>query len=168
MVTAAKLVTSLSRPRNFDDVLAKLPGAKQSGDHWTVPCPLPGHKTPADHLTLKDVGDKALVTCHGGKHTYKDICQLLGFDSLYYRCNGSGGEWKAPTKRTVIRYPIHDTSGKVVAIHERYDGPKGKRFIWKLPDGTPGLGGLPVADLPLYGSERLPELPDGTLVVFTI
>ena len=52
-----------------------------------APCTLEGHKTPARHLTLKDGGDKALITCQGGKHSYQDICQGLGFDSLTY--NGS-------------------------------------------------------------------------------
>jgi hypothetical protein len=30
---------------------------------------------------------------------------------------------------------------------------------WEQPDGTPGLGGLPLADLPLYGIERLNGSP---------
>lgn len=76
-----------SRPRNFADVLSRVPGAKQSGDSWTAPCPCPGHKTPAGHLTLKDAGDKALVTCQGGRHNYQDICQALGFDALSYMGN---------------------------------------------------------------------------------
>ena len=52
--------------------------------------PLPGHKTPADHLTIKDAGDKALVTCQGGRHNYQDICALLKFTSLAYSDNGTG------------------------------------------------------------------------------
>jgi len=82
----------MTRPRNFEDILSKLPGAKQNGDSWTAPCPLSGHKTPGGHLTLKDAGDKALVTCQGGKHSYQDICQWLGFDSLTYSDNGIGGD----------------------------------------------------------------------------
>lgn len=82
----------MARPRNFEDIRSKLPGAKQSGDHWTAPCPLPGHKTPAGHLTLKDAGDKALITCQGGKHSYQDICRALGFTSLAYSDNGIGGD----------------------------------------------------------------------------
>jgi len=74
----------MARPRNFEDILSKISGAKQSGDHWTAPCPLLGHETPQRHLTLKDSGDKALITCQGGRHTYQDICQWLGFDSLSY------------------------------------------------------------------------------------
>jgi hypothetical protein len=79
------------RPHSFEDILFKLPDARQSGDNWSAPCPLPGHKTPAGHLTLKDAGDKALVTCQGGRHSYQDYCQLWGFDSLAYSSNGTGG-----------------------------------------------------------------------------
>ena len=81
-----------NRPRNFEDILSRLPGAKQSGDRWTASCPLPGHKTPVGHLTLTDAGDKALVTCQGGRHSYADICQALGFASLTYSDNGIGGD----------------------------------------------------------------------------
>lgn len=78
-----------NRPRDFNNILYKLPDARQSGDEWIASCPLPGHKTPAGHLTLKDAGDKALVSCQGGRHTYQEICQWSGFDSLYY--DGRGG-----------------------------------------------------------------------------
>lgn len=81
-----------SRPRNFEDILSRLPDARQSGDSWTASCPAPGHKTPAGHLTLKDAGDKALITCQGGKHSYQDICQALGFSSLTYSDKGIGGD----------------------------------------------------------------------------
>lgn len=82
----------MARPRNFEDILSKLPGVRQSGDTWTAPCLAPGHKTPAGHLTLKDAGDKALVTCQGGRHSYADICQILGFTSLTYSDDGIGGD----------------------------------------------------------------------------
>lgn len=58
---------------------------------------------------------------------------------------------------------IRDASGNVVAIHERIDQPDGgKRFLWRQPDGSMGLGGRSLTELPLYGSERL---PDAELVV---
>jgi len=84
-------MTGGSRPRSFEDIFSRLPCAKQSGDSWTAPCLLPGHKTPAGHLTLKDAGDKALITCQGGRHTYQDYCQAWGFASLTYSGNGIGG-----------------------------------------------------------------------------
>jgi len=81
----------MTKPRNFNDVLSKLPDARQSGDQWIASCPCPGHNTPKGHLTLKDAGDKALAICQGGKHSYADICQALGFDSLTYSDDGIGG-----------------------------------------------------------------------------
>jgi hypothetical protein len=55
----------------------------------------------------------------------------------------------------VTRYEIRDASGALMAIHCRQDGRDGKRMWWEQPDGTIGLGGLRLADLPLYGIERL-------------
>ena len=53
------------------------------------------------------------------------------------------------------RFEIRDAAGELVAIHERIDGPDGKRFVWRQPDGTSGLNGTPLASMPLYGIERL-------------
>ncbi|MBF6606511.1 MAG: hypothetical protein IVW53_13135 [Chloroflexi bacterium] len=64
----------------------------------------------------------------------------------------------------MTRYPIRDATGEPVAIHCRQDGPDGKRMWWEQPDGTPGLGGLSAADLPLYGIERLDGSPTVILV----
>jgi len=55
----------------------------------------------------------------------------------------------------VTRYRDRDASGALVAIHCRQNGQDGKRMWWEQPDGTPGLGGLSTADLPLYGIDRL-------------
>ena len=99
-----------NRPHNFEEVLARCPGAKQSGDEYTAPCLLPGHKTPAGHLTLKDAGDKALVTCQGGKHTYQDICQSVGFESLTYSNNGSGLSSIGNARYSDTRQPKHKNS----------------------------------------------------------
>ncbi|MDP2948181.1 MAG: DUF3631 domain-containing protein [Chloroflexota bacterium] len=152
--------STATRPRDLGDVLAKLPDARKSGEGWVASCPCPGHETPERQLSLKDAGSLALVKCQGGKHSYREICSMLGFGALSY------GDGKAPTRRqTTTRYPIRGTSGQVGAVHVRRDGPKGKAFHWELPNGTPGLGGIRVADLPLYGSERLEGLSDGTPVV---
>jgi 5S rRNA maturation endonuclease (ribonuclease M5) len=57
----------------------------------------------------------------------------------------------------VTRYELRDTSGSHVATHVRHEGASGKRFTWELPDGTLGLGGIPVSALPLYGSEHIAD-----------
>ncbi len=59
------------------------------------------------------------------------------------------------------RYEIRDAAGDLVAVHCRVDNRDGKQMWWEQPDGTKGLGGLPLADLPLYGIERL----DGRSIV---
>lgn len=48
------------------------------------------------------------------------------------------------------RYLACDASGLLVAVHWRLDDPGGKRMWWELPNGTAGLGGLSLKDLPLY------------------
>jgi hypothetical protein len=55
----------------------------------------------------------------------------------------------------VIAYELRDAAGTLVAVHERHDGPDGKRFVFRQPDGRLGLGGVRTADLPLYGSHLL-------------
>ena len=37
--------------------------------------------------------------------------------------------------------------------------------MWQQPDGSSGLNGRPVVELPLYGTERIPTFPAGSLVV---
>jgi putative DNA primase/helicase len=59
----------------------------------------------------------------------------------------------------VTRYQIRDAGGALVAVHCRQDGLDGKRMWWEQPDGTSGLGGLALTDLPLYGIERLDGFP---------
>jgi putative DNA primase/helicase len=76
-------------------------------------------------------------------------------------------QWIGPpaiaTVPAVTRFEIRDAAGELVAIHCRLgDGP-GKKLWWELPDGRRGLGGLPLADLPLFGIERL----DGRATVVT-
>jgi len=138
----------MTRPHNFEDILSKLPGVRQIGDHWTAPCPLPGHKTPAGHLTLKDTRDKALITCQGGKHSYQDYCATWGYDSLTYSPNGNGGE-----AIIIATYDFTDADGKLLFQVVRYDP---KDFRQRQPDGNRGWlwnlkGVIPV----LY---RLPEV----------
>lgn len=70
-----------------------------------------------------------------------------------------------PHGRAARRYHIRDRRGKVIAIKERVDGPRGKQLQWLQPDGTPGLNGTPIAELPLYGTARLAKLPNDSAVI---
>ncbi|MFC2018737.1 AAA family ATPase [Chloroflexota bacterium] len=118
------------RPRNFEDILSRLSGAKQSGDHWIAPCPLSGHNTPAGHLTLKDAGDKALITCQGGRHNYHDYCEAWGYDSLTYSSNDDGAEAKI-----IATYDYTDVDGNLLYQVVRYDP---KKFKQRRPDSSGG------------------------------
>jgi len=50
------------------------------------------------------------------------------------------------------RYAVRDASGVLRATLVRTSD---KAIWWDGPDGRPGLGGVSVSELPLYGSERL-------------
>ena len=68
----------MNRPRNFDEVVSKIPGAKQGADKsrggwWLAPCPLPGHKHPGGHFSVRDAGNRAVVKCFGGVHDNRAI-----------------------------------------------------------------------------------------------
>ena len=71
---------------------------------------------------------------------------------------------RTKTKSGVVRatrFPIRDFDGNVVAVHVRLDRADGtKDFVWEQPDGSKGLGGVRVKDLPLYGTELLRGAPE--------
>jgi len=63
------------------------------------------------------------------------------------------------------RFEIKNAEGNTVAIHVREDLPDGsKRLWWELPDGRPGLSGLRVADLPLYGIHEVGDAREVVVV----
>ena len=63
-------------------------------------------------------------------------------------------------------YKICNLHGDVEAIHLRTDRlGKPKVFSWRKPDGTKGLDGRPITDLPLYRTEDIPNFPPRSLVV---
>ena len=65
-------------------------------------------------------------------------------------------------------YKICAYDGTLVALHVRIQSPgQKKRFVWQQPDGSSGLHVRSVSELPLYGTERLPGLKSGRLVVVT-
>lgn len=77
----------------------------------------------------------------------------------------SGARKSSRRVSAVIAYELRDATGMVVAIHERRDEPGGaKRFIWRQPDGTLGLTGTPVSELPLFGINRLDGLTSTVVV----
>src|ERR687893_442525 len=63
-------------------------------------------------------------------------------------------------------YKVKQADGRLVALHHRLDLPDGgKQLWWTLPDGTPGLNGTRLEELPLYGSEALRQRDPDDLVI---
>lgn len=77
----------------------------------------------------------------------------------------SGARRDARKPQTLRRFEIRDAQGVLQGVHVRRDGADGKTMWWESPDGSKGLGGAKVEELPLYGAERLTQLPDGNRVV---
>lgn len=150
-------------PQSAEFILSKLSGVKDMGrGQWEALCP--GHKDRDPSLSISLVDDRILLKCHAGC-SIEDILKPLEMTPADLFLNGRKPHVPKASKRTTTtRHEIRDSEGKLQAIHVRRDTPNGKRFHWEQPDGTRGLGGRPTASLPLYGTERLPDLPDGAEV----
>lgn len=97
-------------PTCITDVLNKLGNVKPIRGGWQADCPCSGHDSPDKHLSVRDAGDKALVTCFN-VHSYQDICKALGYESLTYSKNGNG----ASGFRTIVAtYDYTDEAGELL------------------------------------------------------
>lgn len=142
----------------IQDVLSGLNNARKTGpDSWKASCPVPGHgrgrgdQNPSLSISLED--DKVLWHCKAGC-SQEDV--LAALDLPQPGRNGS---------RETARWTIRNPSGRAVATHIRYDNQDGsKDVVWER-NGTKGLKGLKLRDMPLYGVEKLADLPDKELVV---
>jgi hypothetical protein len=68
------------------------------------------------------------------------------------------------TKRTT--YNVRNAEGRLKAKHHRIDRSDGRKQIWwELPNGSNGLNGTPLSDLPLYGSELVGDCHEDDLIV---
>ena len=145
-------------------ILSKLEMVKgpDSQGNYTALCPFhDDYKTP--NLSVNFVkGCYNCFACGSNGHITR-LAQRLGV----VETQGETKAIVATAKPGITRYPIRDTDGKLIDIHVRRDGPRGKSFHWERPDGQIGLGGLRVSDLPLYGSEHLSGLADGAVVVLS-
>ncbi len=81
--------------------------------------------------------------------------------------HSAGVEAPRPILLKLGRRLLHETAyqiGDFVHLRREYDdGEKG--FSWMRADGRSGLGTFPLSDVPLYGAERLPPEPAGTVIV---
>jgi len=125
--------TTIIAPKNFGVVLSRLKNVRSEGRGFIADCPCPGHKTPAGHLSITDAGDRALVKCFN-KHSYIEITQALGFNTLTY--NEGNRHYKdqlIPKEiKSVYQYK---KNGAVVFEIVRYEP---KTFRARRPDGKGG------------------------------
>ena len=141
-VTAQTIIDALSCGRSGCDCARAV--RRGSGN---VHCPVHDDRTPSLNVTSTDDGG-VLFKCFGG------CSQERVVEALRDR-----GLWKPSSVRGAAketRYSIRDESGTTVAIHGRRDLPDGTKAVWwETPDGRKGLGGVPAAELPLFGIESL-------------
>lgn len=151
--------------RPLDRVLERLDRVRPSGQGYSARCP--AHEDRVASLSVREGDDgTVLVKCHAGC-PLEAIAAALGLtvgDLFAAPASGfpaAGNGHTPPRAIAETDYPIHDAAGALQAIHRRIDYADGtKQLLWVRPDGrTFGLGGRPMATLPLYGAETLRDRP---------
>lgn len=175
-------------PLSFEELLSHFPGPRKPNGQmgYLVNCSM-GHdrETPSLSITPRGNGKGARFKCFGCNADRKEILEAAGLSLaavLPARLNVNQG-LQRPSPRTPAppparpaddgpdpfpeheetRYEVRDVTGQRVRYHVRTEGPEGKTFRWEQEDGTPGLDGVKLSDLSLYGIDRLP--PDGPVVI---
>lgn len=148
--------------------LEALPRARaMAGGRWHACCPAHEDATPSLDWRLGDDG-RVLLTCRAGCAAEVVVDALGATMADLFVPTDPAPRVVSPAVIRTHDHEVRDTSGTLVALHRRRDMTDGtKRFTWHGPDGRPGLGGVPVADLPLYGSERVASWPPEVVVVVT-
>ena len=151
----SQLIEALKCGQSGCDCLRAKPGKGH------VHCP--AHADDGPSLSVSEKEGKILVHCFAACSQDSVITALK-----------EEGLWPKPARSStrkstdrLTRYQVRDLDGDLIAVHVRRDGPNGKKMWWELPDGTTELNGMPVWSIPLFGSEDLAALPDGTQIVVT-
>ncbi len=123
----------------------------------TVHCPSHDDQRPSLRVTERD--NTLLMHCFA-RCAQEAVIDALRARGLWpARDAQPGAPSSAPGSAAGARemvYAIRDAAGRLVAEHVRIDRASGtKTFLWRRPDGRPGLGGLKTCELPLYRSETL-------------
>ena len=143
--------------KNRDDFLALFPAEprRKAGTGWLVICPAHNDKNPSLLVTTSKNPDFiADWTCQAGcKREAILTAKGLTWDDVRRNSHKPSG---------VVRrqeYPIRNVSGELIATHIRLEYDNGeKSFLWER-NGVSGLGGMKVADLPLFNSEKISKHP---------
>lgn len=139
--------------QTIHDFLALFPAQprRKAGNGWLVICPTHSDKNPSLWVTpSKNPDFIADWTCQAGCLP-EAVLSAKGLTWDDMRCNSH-----KPSE--VVRrqeYTIRNASGELIATHIRLEYDNGeKSFLWER-NGVSGLGGLKVADLPLFNSEKI-------------
>jgi len=145
---------------------------------WCV-CPAHDDHDPSLHVE-EGVDGQALVICRAGCDQERVLIALEergvarhelfagGGSGLHIRNGRSKSAERARNgrERFAASWSIKDASGRLVAIHERWEGTSEKRFLWKHPNGRYSRDGeIRASMLPLYGSEHIEDWPPGAPVI---
>ena len=149
--TAQPRLSTNDRPTQAEWIAA-VPGLRRVGNEYHGACPNCGGD---DRFRVLDDG---AAFCRQCSPTGAEFPTLLHAANL----NGSAAKVRIlPTGSGAdkfTKFEIRDVAGTPVAVHMRFDKPNGtKDMPWRLPDGTGGLGGMKVPDLPLYRSQFIPD-----------
>jgi hypothetical protein len=119
-------------------------------------CPV--HEDHDASLSISEGKDgRVLLNCFGcGKTEEILAAKGLRMRDLFPVSHGNGA--RSDGSR-VTNYEYRDANGRLVAIKRRRDSAGRKAFGWRRPCGAQGLGGTPVADLPLYSLLELLKAP---------
>lgn len=143
-----------------EQFLERLEAVRRNGTGWLARCPAHEDREPSLSIHEGDDG-RILVKCFKGCEASAIVAELkLEMRDLFpeERDRPIAKPERRRTERPdrTIKHEIRDRDGTHVATHVRLEYRGGtKRFVWERPNGASGLGGKRVADLPLYGIDRL-------------
>lgn len=177
----APATTSRKNPpsKPLEKILERAENVRQDAGGYLVSCPNPDHgqsrgdREPSVSVSEGNDG-RVLVHCFAGCEKKSVVAGWgLAMSDLFEKNSGrrfnmsnSNHKQERSRGKPSATWEIRDVSGKAQAHHIRFDNPNGKEFLWKLPGASGwGLAGRKLATLPLYGSERIKEWSEESLIV---
>ncbi len=129
----------------------------------------PAHNDAHPSLSVTEKDGKPLIHCHTGC-TQQELIAALTERGLWGGRDESQSETPIPirsgTRQLVRVYEFRDATGALIAEHGRFEMAGGRKaFAWRIPgqDWRDGLGSVSIADLPLYGLQRVLDAPNETV-----
>lgn len=126
-------------------------------DQQSAQCPAHEDREPSLSISTGD-DERVLLNCHAGC-TAEEIAGALG---LTMRDLFPARDFIDNVEKV---YVIRNPNGEEVARHHRLDQPDGSKRIWWTRNGSKGLDGLKIRDLPFYRCEDLAGRPDEQVVL---